>query len=106
MAAVVAESRYVAEDARELIEVEYTAVPRPDPPPPARPAEQWPNLAGRVSLVRRVEAVLRAAPGGLGTPPHRGGGQPMETRRLVADSTRPSSSPWASSQVPHQISKR
>src|SRR4030095_7649851 len=66
------------------------------------------NLAGRVGLARGdVEAALRAAPrvvqGQLGL--RRGGGQPMETRGLVADwnAALGQLTVWASSQVPHQI---
>ena len=85
--------------------------PRRRPLAPGAPAvhDDVPdNLAGRVTLARGdVEAALRAAPRvvqvtlGIG----RGGGQPMETRGLVADwnAALGQLTVWASSQVPHQI---
>ena len=111
VAAVVADSRYTAEDARELVDVEYEPLPSAQSLAAGAPAvhDDVPdNLAGRVSLARGdVEAALRAAPRvvqvklGIG----RGGGQPMETRGLVADWNAALGllTVWASSQVPHQI---
>ena len=111
VAAVVADSRYTAEDARELVDVEYEPLPSAQTLAPGAPAvhDNVPdNLAGSVSLARGdVEAALRAAPRvvqvklGIG----RGGGQPMETRGLVADwnAALGQLTVWASSQVPHQI---
>ena len=111
VAAVVADSRYTAEDARELVDVEYEPLPSAQTHVPGAPAvhDDVPdNLAGRVGLARGdVEAALRAAPRvvqvklGIG----RGGGQPMETRGLVADwnAALGQLTVWASSQVPHQI---
>jgi aerobic carbon-monoxide dehydrogenase large subunit len=111
VAAVVAESRYAAEDARELIEVEYEALPSAQTLAPGAPAvheDVADNLAGRVSLTRGdVEAALRAAPrvASVRLRIGRGGGQPMETRGLVADwnAALEQLTVWASSQVPHQI---
>ncbi|HKW94903.1 MAG TPA: xanthine dehydrogenase family protein molybdopterin-binding subunit, partial [Methylomirabilota bacterium] len=111
VAAVVADSRYAAEDARELIEVEYEALPSAQTLGPGAPAVHdavADNVAGRVTLARGdVEAALRTAPRVASLRFHigRGGGQPMETRGLVADWS-PSLGQltvWASSQVPHQI---
>jgi carbon-monoxide dehydrogenase large subunit len=111
VAAVVADSRYTAEDARELVDVEYEPLPSAQTLAAGAPAvhdEVPDNLAGRVTLARGdVEAALRAAPRvvqitlSIG----RGGGQPMETRGLVADwnAALGQLTVWASSQVPHQI---
>jgi carbon-monoxide dehydrogenase large subunit len=111
VAVVVGDSRYTAEDARELVDVEYEPLPSAQSLATGAPAvhDDVPdNLAGRVSLARGdVEAALRAAPRvvqvklGIG----RGGGQPMETRGLVADWNAALGllTVWASSQVPHQI---
>ena len=112
VAVVVAGSHYAAEEGRELVDVEYDPLPSvqdPSAPGTALVHEDVPdNLAGRVTLRRGdVEAALRAAP-------HvvqerlvigRGGGQPMETRGVVADYNAMSGllTVWASSQVPHQI---
>ena len=111
VAAVVAESRYAGEDARDLIEVEYEPLPSAQGLWPAEPVvhDDVPdNVAGRVTLSRGdVEAALRAAPRVLEARLRvgRGGGQPMETRGLVADwnAVLGQLTVWASSQVPHQI---
>ena len=111
VAAVVAESRYAAEDARELVEVEYEPLPSAQSLAPGTPAvhdDIADNLAGRVSLRRGdTAAALRAAPrvASLRLRIGRGGGQPMETRGLVADwsPALEQLTVWASSQVPHQI---
>ncbi len=111
VAAVVADSRYEAEDARDLLEVEYEVLPSAQALAPGAPAvhDDIPdNLAGRVTLTRGdVEAALRTAPrvASLRLRIGRGGGQPMETRGLVADwnPALDQLTVWASSQVPHQI---
>jgi len=111
VAAVVADSRYSAEDARELVEVEYEPLPSAQTIAPGAPAvhDDVPdNLAGRVTLKRGdIEAALRASPHVAQVRLHigRGSGQPMETRGLVADwnAALGQLTVWASSQVPHQI---
>ena len=111
VAAVVAESRYAAEDARELLRVEYEPVPSAQTLARGAPAvhdDIADNLAGRVVLAcGDVDAALRAAPrvATLHLRVGRGGGQPMETRGLVAewDPALGQLTVWASSQVPHQI---
>ena len=111
VAAVVADSRYAAEDARDLLEVEYEVLPSAQTLTPGAPAvhEDVPdNLAGRVTLTRGdPAAALRAAPRVISVRLRigRGGGQPMETRGLVADwnPALDQLTVWASSQVPHQI---
>jgi len=111
VAVVVADSRYTAEDARELVDVEYAPLPSAQTLAPGTPAvhDDVPdNLAGRVSLARGdVEAALRSSPRVVQTKLSigRGGGQPMETRGLVADWNAALGllTVWASSQVPHQI---
>src|SRR5262245_1205953 len=112
VAVVLAESRYAAEDARELIAVAYEPLPSAQDPAMGDGAlvhDDIPdNLAGRVTMARGdVGAALAAAPRvvkvrlSIG----RAGGQPMETRGVAAEY-----SPmgglrrvWASSQVPHQV---
>jgi len=111
VAAVVADSRYAAEDARELIDVEYEPLASAQTLAPGAPPvhDDVPdNLAGRVSLTRAdVDAALRASPrvAEVRLRIGRGGGQPMETRGLVADwnAAWGQLTVWASSQVPHQI---
>ena len=111
VAAVVADSRYAAEDARELVEVEYEPLASAQTLAPGAPAvhDDIPdNVAGRVTLIRGdVEAALSTAPrvASLTLRIGRGGGQPMETRGLVADwnAALGQLTVWASSQVPHQI---
>jgi len=111
VAAVVADSRYAAEDARELLDVEYEPLPSAQTLASGAPAvhdDVADNVAGRVTLARGdVEAALRAAPrvASVRLRIGRGGGQPMETRGLVADwnAALGQLTVWASSQVPHQI---
>jgi aerobic carbon-monoxide dehydrogenase large subunit len=111
VAAVVADSRYAAEDARDLLEVDYEVLPSAQTLTPGAPAvhDDIPdNLAGRVTLTRGdTAAALRAAPRVISVRLRigRGGGQPMETRGLVADwnPVLDQLTVWASSQVPHQI---
>jgi carbon-monoxide dehydrogenase large subunit len=111
VAVVVADSRYTAEDARELVDVEYAPLPSAQTLAPGTPAvhDDVPdNLAGRVSLARgdvegRAAVLASRRPDQLSI--GRGGGQPMETRGLVADwnAALGQLTVWASSQVPHQI---
>jgi carbon-monoxide dehydrogenase large subunit len=111
VAAVVADSRYAAEDARDLLEVDYEPLPSAQTIATGAPAvhDDIPdNVAGRVTLARGdAAAALRAAPrvASLRLRIGRGGGQPMETRGLVADwnPALGQLTVWASSQVPHQI---
>jgi carbon-monoxide dehydrogenase large subunit len=112
VAVVVAESRYAAEDARALIDVDWEPLPsvqEPTAPGPARVHDDIPdNLAGRVTLSRGdVAAALSAAPrrASVTLSIGRAGGQPMETRGLVAEYGAMAGllTVWASSQVPHQV---
>jgi aerobic carbon-monoxide dehydrogenase large subunit len=111
VAVVVADSRYAAEDARELLEVDYEPLPSAQTLTPGAAAvhDDIPdNVAGRVTLAHGdIEAALRAAPrvARLRLRIGRGGGQPMETRGLLADwnAALDQLTVWASSQVPHQI---
>ncbi|HKA28629.1 MAG TPA: molybdopterin cofactor-binding domain-containing protein, partial [Candidatus Binatia bacterium] len=112
VAVVVAASRHVAEDAREAIDVTWEPLPSvqdPTAPGAARVHDDIPdNLAGRVTLARGdVAAALAAAPhrASLTLSIGRGGGQPMETRGLVAEYNAMADllTVWASSQVPHQV---
>jgi carbon-monoxide dehydrogenase large subunit len=111
VAAVLAESRYAAEDARDLLEVEYEPRASAQTLVPGAPAvhDEIPdNVAGRVTLCRGdVDAALSAAPrvASLRLRIGRGGGQPMETRGIVAEWNAALGllTVWASTQVPHQI---
>lgn len=111
VAAVVADDRYAAEDARDLVEVDYEVLPSAQTLASGAPVvhDDIPdNLAGRVTLTRGdTAAALRAAPRVISVRLRigRGGGQPMETRGLVADwnAALDQLTVWASSQVPHQI---
>jgi len=109
---VVAESRYAAEDARELIDVAWEPLPslqEPTAPGSARVHDDIPdNIAGRVTLARgAVTAALKAAPhrASLTLSIGRAGGQPMETRGLIAEYNAMAGllTVWASTQVPHQV---
>jgi len=112
VAAVVAESRSAAEDARERIDVAWEPLPsvqEPTAPGPARVHDDIrDNVAGRVTLARGdVTAALETSPrrASLSLSIGRGGGQPMETRGLVAEYNAMAGllTVWASSQVPHQV---
>jgi len=112
VAVVVAESRYTAEDARELIDVGWEPLPsvqEPTAPGSARVHDDVPdNLAGRVSLAcGDVATALKASPhrASVTLQIGRAGGQPMETRGLVADYNAMAGllTVWASTQVPHQV---
>jgi aerobic carbon-monoxide dehydrogenase large subunit len=112
VAVVLAESRHAAEDARTLVDVTYEPLPSMQEPG-ARPGpavhDDIPdNLAGRVTLSRGdVATALKTAPrvARVRLSIGRGGGQPMETRGLVAEFNAMAGllTVWASSQVPHQI---
>jgi aerobic carbon-monoxide dehydrogenase large subunit len=113
LAVVVAESRYIAEDAAELIEVEYevrpaisstTAALAPDAP---RVHEQVPdNVAVHiVQTAGEPDAALESAPHRLRERfvVTRGGGHSMETRGIAAryDSATGQLTAWPSTQSPH-----
>src|SRR5262245_47076288 len=103
VAVVLAESRYTAEDARGLIDVSW------EPLPLDRVHDEIPdNLAGRLTLSRGDAArALAAAPrrARLSLSIGRAGGQPMETRGLVAEYNAMAEllTVWASTQAPHQV---
>jgi CO/xanthine dehydrogenase Mo-binding subunit len=112
VAVVVAESRHAAEDARPLIDVDWEPLPsvqEPTAPAGARVHDDVPdNLAGRITLANGdAAAALRTAPrrASLTLSIGRAGGQPMETRGLVAEYSAAAGllTVWASSQVPHQV---
>ena len=112
VAVVLADSRYAAEDARELIEVDWEPLPSAQDPNAATAAavhDDIPdNRAGRVTLARGdVDAALRQAPRVITERLviGRAGGQPMETRGLAAEYSAMAGllTVWASSQVPHQV---
>src|SRR5438034_8456846 len=112
VAVVLAESRYAAEDARTLIDVSWEPLPSVQDPTAlggARVHDDIPdNLAGRVTRSRGdVTAALAAAPhrASLSLSIGRAGGQPMETRGLVAEYNAMAGllTVWASTQAPHQV---
>jgi CO/xanthine dehydrogenase Mo-binding subunit len=111
-AVVVAESRSAAEDARALFDVAWeplASVQEPSTPGVARVHDDVAdNVAGRVTVSRGdVAAALAAAPrrATMTLSIGRAGGQPMETRGVVAEysATAGLLTVWASSQVPHQV---
>jgi len=113
LAVVIAESRYRAEDALALIEVEYESLPAvadcddalaPDAPP----AHSWAasNLAAEMTVAYGdVEAVFAAAPHRFAETLHihRGGSHSMECRGVVAlhDVIEDRLTVWSSTQTPH-----
>jgi carbon-monoxide dehydrogenase large subunit len=115
VAAVVAETRYAAEDALERIRAEYEPLPAAlgpraalDPGAPLVHAEGGTNLACRlVQRVGDVEAAFRAADRVFRE--HlfvsRGGGAPLEARGLLAvpEGRDGRLTLWASTQVPHLL---
>jgi CO/xanthine dehydrogenase Mo-binding subunit len=112
VAVVVAESRAAAEDARALVDVAWEPLPSvqaPTAPGGARVHDDVAdNLAGRVTLSSGdAAAALAAAPRRASVTLRigRAGGQPMETRGLVAEYSAAAGllTVWASSQVPHQV---
>ncbi len=112
VAAVVGDSRSVAEDAAELIELEWEALPSVQDPLARGAAavhDDVPdNLAGRATLrTGDVEAALQAVPRRFSERLviGRGGGHPLEPRGVLADYNAAGGllTVWASSQVPHQI---
>ena len=112
VAVILAESRYAAEDARDLIDVAYEPLPSVQDPARRDAARVHDdiadNLAGRVTLSRGdVDAALRAAPRTLTErfAIGRASGQPMETRGLAAEYSAMAGllTVWASTQVPHQV---
>jgi aerobic carbon-monoxide dehydrogenase large subunit len=112
VAAVIAESRCLAEDASEAIHVEYEPLPSVQsltPPVVATVHDGVPdNVAGTLTLASGdVNAALRIAPRVLSQRLRiaRGTGCPMETRGVVADYTRLTDELrlWVSTQVPHEV---
>ena len=112
VAVVVAESRGAAEDARERIDVMWEPLPSVQEPTDPGTAHVHDdirdNLAGRVTLaLGDVTAALEMSPrrASLTLTIGRAGGQPMETRGLVAEYNAMAGllTVWASSQVPHQV---
>ncbi len=111
VAAVVAENRYVAEDARDAIVVDYEPLPAVHALVPADGGtpvhDDVPdNIAGRLTYrTGDVDAALARAPHVVRDrfTAGRGGGQPMEPRGVTADVRGGLVTVWASTQVPHQI---
>ena len=113
VAVVVAESRDAAEDARAQVDVDWEPLPSvQDPTAPGRRARprrhprqpRGPGDAVARTTSRRRCARRRAVPS-LTLRIGRAGGQPMETRGLVAEYNAVTEllTVWASSQVPHQV---
>jgi aerobic carbon-monoxide dehydrogenase large subunit len=110
--AVVAQNRYLAEDAAELVAIDWeplASVQDIEASPSALVHDDVPdNVAGRVTLTRGdVTAALRAAGHVVSErlTISRGGGHPIEPRGLAAEynPTTGLLTVWVSSQVPHQI---
>jgi len=115
VAAVVAESRYIAEDALDRIRVEYepldpvTDVEQAVGPQAPRIHEDAPeNIAGVLEqIVGDPERAFREADHVVRERifVHRGAGQPMETRAILAtfDAQQGQLNIWTTSQGPHRI---
>jgi len=115
VAVVVAESRYLAEDARDAVAVEYDVLPAVASPAagvaPGAPLV-WDELGDNIAahIVQRVgdpDAAFAAAPHVLRETFRivRGGGHSMEGRGLVAryDAALDSFTVWDASQMPHGV---
>jgi carbon-monoxide dehydrogenase large subunit len=115
IAIVLAENRYVAEDAAALVEIEYEALPvvadcrtALDPASPRAHQGAPDNLVARVATSwGDVEAAFRGAPHvfreAIAT--HRGGCHAMECRGTIAayDPLADQLSLWSSTQAPYQL---
>ncbi len=122
VAVVVAEDKYVAADAAELVEIDYEDLPvvtdpeaalKPDAPILHEGMEN--NIIFEMTLTggftpeeqaanaREVDAIFAAAPHTLSRRfrVHRCGVTPLETRGVVADWTRSGLRVWMSTQRPH-----
>jgi aerobic carbon-monoxide dehydrogenase large subunit len=112
IAAVVADDRYRAEDAAELVDVEYEEIAPVTSGAAAlaegapRLFEHWPdnrivNLPMELDDVRDVFRSHRVVKGSFTT--HRHSGVPMETRGCVADYRDGRVTLWTSTQSPHIV---
>ena len=113
VAAVVAENRYLAEDAAELIEVDYEELPAVGggrsalaPGAPRIRVKAADNVACRLALTKGdVEAAFRAASHvfGVSLRTHRGNASSMEGRAVAAivDPIDGRLTVWSSCQAPH-----
>jgi aerobic carbon-monoxide dehydrogenase large subunit len=115
VAVVVAESRYLAEDGAELVDVEYDALPgsghlrvsMDDLPVPIHPGIEDNVAAHFEQHTGDVEAAIRTAPHVLRETftINRGGGQSMEGRAVAAkyDAALGEYLVWDATQTPHQV---
>lgn len=115
VAVVVAESRYLAEDAAELVELELEELPAivdcgralDQGAPPAHRGAATNHAATLRTAYGDVEAAFAAAAGVVRAEllQHRGGCHSMETRGVVAvdDSARDGLTVWSSTQSPYLI---
>jgi aerobic carbon-monoxide dehydrogenase large subunit len=113
VAAVVAENRYLAEDAAELIEVDYQELPAVgdgraalEPGSPPVHLKSADNVACRLALTKGdVDAAFRSAPHvfGVSLRTHRGNASSMEGRAAAAivDPVEGRLTVWSSCQAPH-----
>ncbi|MFO1061583.1 MAG: xanthine dehydrogenase family protein molybdopterin-binding subunit [Dongiaceae bacterium] len=115
VAVVIAESRYLAEDAAALVAVEYDALPavvdarrsaEPDSPP-ARSGTQGNVLTRIQQRYGEVEAAFAAAPHrlSLALHTHRGAAHPLEGRGVAAtwDAGEDRLTVWSSTQTAHEV---
>lgn len=112
IAAVVADDRYLAEDAAEMVDVEYDDLPAvvsavaalvPDAP---KLYDDWPdNLIGQASLgdpdVGEILERSRVVKGSYSVSRHFG--SPMETRGVLAEYRDDRLTVWSSTQMPHVV---
>ena len=112
IAAVVAENRYVAEDAAELVDIQYDEMPAVTTAATAlaedapKLFDHWPdnrivNLPLRLDDVEEVFRTHRIVSGRYAT--HRHSGVPMETRGCIAEYRDGRLTLWTSAQSPHIV---
>ena len=112
IAAVIAEDRYVAEDAAELVDVQYEELPAVTTAEAALAEEapklfdHWPdnrivNLPLNLDDVEEVFRTHRTVSGRYAT--HRHSGVPMETRGCIAEYRDGRLTLWTSAQSPHIV---
>ena len=110
--AVVAENRYVAEDAAELVDIQYDEMPAVTTAETAlaedapKLFDHWPdnrivNLPLRLDDVEEVFRTHRIVSGRYAT--HRHSGVPMETRGCIAEFRDGRLTLWTSAQSPHIV---
>ncbi len=115
IAMVVAENRYIAEDATTLVEVEYDALPAvSDPRQGLAPGSPTVRRETETNILRLLSFAYGDVDGAFATAAHvftesltqhRGGAHPMEGRAVLArwDPVEAMMTAWSSTQMPHEL---